>query len=327
MQEGKDFVGIDIASEKIDIAAHQSERQWSFANTEEGIAQTLSCLTRVSPALVVMEATGGMELPLAAALAAAGIPLAVVNPRQVRDFAKATGRLAKTDSIDAKVLAHFAYTFQPTPRPLPDLQTQELTAILTRRHQVVEMITAESNRLRAARTTAVRERIQAHILWLKGELTNVDAELGKTIRQSPVWREKDDLLQSVPAVGPVVSTTLLAHLPELGTLNRRQISALVGLAPFNRDSGTLRGKRTIWGGRATVRSVLYMSTLVATRYNPVIRDFYQRLCAAGKAKKVALTACMRKLLTILNAILKHRTPWHYPDPEVSKISQNIYVLA
>lgn len=327
MQEGRTFVGIDMAKEKIDIAVHHSEQRWSFANTEEGIGQTISCLRKLSPDLVVLEATGGMELPLAAALAVAGIPLAVVNPRQVRDFAKATGRLAKTDSIDAGVLAHFACAVQPTPRPLPDLQTQELTAILTRRHQVIEMITAESNRLRIVRVKAVRERIQAHIRWLKGELTNIDAKLRKTIRQSPVWREKDDLLKSVPAVGPVLSTTLLAHLPELGTLNRRQISALVGVAPFNHDSGTLRGKRTIWGGRATVRSALYMATLVATRYNPVIRDFYQRLCAAGKAKKVALTACMRKLLTILNAILKHRTPWRYPNSEISKTSQNIYVLA
>jgi len=327
MQEKKAFIGIDIDKENIDVAEHHSGQQWQFANTEEGIAQAVTCVEALSPVLVVMEATGGIEWPLAAALAVAGIPLAVVNPRQVRDFAKATGRLAKTDSIDARVLAHFACAVQPTPRPLPDIKTQELTAILTRRHQVIEMITAESNRLRSTRVKAVRERIQAHILWLKGDLANINAELGQTIRQSPVWREKDDLLKSVPAVGPVLSTTLLAHLPELGTLNRRQISALVGVAPFNRDSGTLRGKRTIWGGRATVRSALYMSTLVATRYNPVIRDFYQRLRAAGKAKKVALTACMRKLLIILNAILKHRTPWHYPDPEISKISQNIYVLA
>ncbi len=313
MKERNPFVGIDISKEKIDIAVHQSEQQWNFANTEEGISHAVSSLSKLSPALVVLEATGGIELSLVASLASAAIPLAVVNPRQVRSFAKAIGRLAKTDTIDAKVLAHFASAVQPTPRPLPDIQTQELKAILTRRRQVIEMITTESNRLQTARIKAVRERIRDHILWLKNDLSAIDVELGQAVRQSPVWREKDNLLKSVPAVGPVLSTTLLAHLPELGKLNRKQISALVGVAPFNRDSGTLRGKRTVWGGRATVRSVLYMATLVATRYNPVIREFYQRLCTAGKAKKVALTACMRKLLTILNSMIKHDKPWYYPN--------------
>ena len=308
------------------MAVHESEKQWKFANSPEGIAQTVACLKELSSALVVLEATGGMELPLVAAIAVSGIPLAVVNPRQVRDFAKATGRLAKTDAIDAKVLAHFAKAVKPTIRPLPDIQTKELTAILTRRHQIIEMITAESNRFRFAPAESVKERIHTHILWLKDELASIDDQLGQVIHQSPVWREKDNLLKSVPAVGRVLSMTLLAHLPELGCLNRGQIAALVGVAPFNRDSGTMRGKRMIWGGRATVRTVLYMSTLVATRFNPVIREFYKRLCAAGKAKKVAITACMRKLLTILNSIIKHHIPWRDISPEIPKTSPNICPL-
>jgi transposase len=244
-------------------------------------------------------------------MAAAGVPVVVVNPRHVRDFAKATGKLAKTDALDAQMLAHFAEVMRPEARPLPDEQTQTLAAILTRRRQLVEMLTAEKNRLASARKP-VRKSLRAHIAWLERELSHTDSDLAHAIRESPVWREKEELLQSTPGVGPVVTTTLLANLPELGTLTAKQIAALVGVAPFNRDSGTLRGKRTVWGGRAQVRAVLYMGTLVATRFNPVIHAFYQRLCAAGKAKKVALTACMRKLLIILNAMLKHRTPWR-PD--------------
>jgi transposase len=254
-----------------------------------------------------------MECPLAAALAVSGVPLVVTNPRQVRDFARATGRLAKTDVIDARVLAHFAAAMQPESRRLPDSQEQELKAILARRRQLIEMLTAERNRLHSARSKAVKANIKAHIDWLEKEMTRIDRDLEQSIRQSPIWREKDDLLKSVPGVGPVLSTTILADLPELGLLNRRQIAALVGVAPFNRDSGNLRGKRTVWGGRSAIRAALYMATLVASRHNPVIRAFYHRLCAAGKPKKVALTACMRKLLTILNAMLKHRTPWHYAD--------------
>ena len=310
------YVGIDVSKESLDIATDSSNQRWSFANNDEGIAQVLSCLEKLNPTLVVLEATGGIEMPVAATLAVAGIPIAVVNPRQVRDFARATGRLAKTDSIDAKVLALFAAAVRPQVRPLPDANEQELGDILSRRRQLVEMITAERNRLRSARSKAVRTHVQAHITWLETELANIDSDLKRIIRESPIWREKDDLLKSVPGVGQVLSTTLLADLPELGTLNRRQIASLVGVAPFNRDSGKLRGKRMIWGGRAAVRTVLYMSTLVATRHNPVIRVFYQRLCAAGKAKKVALTACMRKLLTILNAMLKHGTPWHYVDSQI-----------
>jgi transposase len=267
-------------------------------------------LTQLHPELVVLEATGGLQMPMAGALAAAGLPLAMVNPRQVRDFARATGRLAKTDRLDAQVLAHFGEAIRPTPHPLPDTQAQELTALLTRRHQVIEMLTAEKNRLRVTRSASVRQRVQDHIRWLEQELGGLDRDLDHTIRESPLWRDKDNLLRSVPGIGPVVSITLLADLPELGTLNRHQIAALVGVAPLNRDSGRFRGQRMVWGGRARVRAALYMAALTASRYNPIIKAFYHRLCGAGKARKVALTACMRKLLIILNAMLKHQQPWN-----------------
>jgi transposase len=282
-------------------------------NDETGIEQIKSRLGELRPELVVLEATGGLEIPLASVLACAQQPVAVVNPRQVRDFARATGRLAKTDLLDAQVLAHFAEAVRPEPRPVPDERLQALGALLGRRRQLVEMLTMEKNRLHSARKE-VRERINEHIAWLKKELESLDQDLNRSIRKLPLWREQDDLLQSVPGVGRVTSLTLLAELPELGKLNRKQIAALVGVAPLNRDSGTLRGKRTIWGGRAQVRSALYMAALVATRFNPIIAAFYQRLCDAGKEKKVALVACMRKLLTILNAIVKHRTPWRYANP-------------
>ena len=241
-------------------------------------------------------------------MAAEAVPVVVVNPRQVRDFARATGKLAKTDALDAAVLAHFAEAVRPPVRPLRDVETQALNSLAARRHQVMTMLVSEKNRLSAA-TIAVRSRIDAHIAWLEQELDDLDEGLRQTLRQSPVWREKDDLLRTVPGVGEQLSLTLLAYLPELGTLDRRQVAALVGVAPFNRYSGTLRGKRTVWGGRARVRAALYMSALVASRFNPVIRDFYQRLLAAGKPKKLALTACMRKLLILLNSMLKHRSPW------------------
>jgi transposase len=257
---------------------------------------------------VVLEATGGFEGPLAAALATATLPVVVINPRQVRDFARATGKLAKTDTLDAQVLAQFAEAVRPVPRPLPDAQTQALSALLTRRRQLIEMLTAERNRLGSVSPHIHRE-IQDHITWLEHRLARIDQDLDQAIRESPLWREKDDLLQTTPGVGPVLSRTLLADLPELGTLNRKQIAALVGVAPLNRDSGSLRGKRTVWGGRSHVRATLYMGTLAGVRYNPVLKAFFQRLRAAGKAPKVALTACMRKLLTILNAMMKHLTPW------------------
>ena len=262
----------------------------------------------LGPSLVLLEASGGLELPLVAALTAAALPVVVVNPRQVRDFARATGTLAKTDALDAAVLAHFADVIRPSVRPLRDAEAQVLNSLTARRHQVMTMLVSEKNRLGTA-ISAVRPRIEAHIVWLEQELDDLDEGLRQTLRQSPVWREKDDLLRTVPGVGEQLSLTLLAYLPELGTLDRRQVAALVGVAPFNRDSGTLRGKRAVWGGRSRVRGALYMGTLSATRYNPFIRDFYQRLLAHGKPKKVALVACMRKLLVILNSMLKHRSPW------------------
>ena len=260
---------------------------------------------------MVMEATGGLEGPVAAALAVAKIPTAVVNPRQVRDFARATGRLAKTDAIDATVLAHFAEALHPEPRPLPDKKSKEMSDLLARRGQVVGMITAEKNRLSRVVSLRVVEAIKAHIVFLDEELKDIDNDLKQAVMSSPLWRAKEDLLQSVPGIGHVTSITLLCELPELGTLGRKEIACLVGVAPINRDSGTYRGKRMVYGGRARVRSALYMATLVATQHNPVIRAFYHRLVEAGKAKKVALTACMRKLLTILNAMIKHNTPWAY----------------
>ena len=301
-------VGIDVSKAALDIAIRPTGQHWQIPHTNDAIHDLASQLVSLHPFLVVLEATGGLEIPLTGALATAGLPIVVVNPRQVRDFAKATGKLAKTDAIDAHVLAHFAEAVRPTPRPLPDAQTQAISAMLARRRQIVAMLTAEKNRLRTA-NGAVREDLLQHIAWLEERLSKLDTDLRETLRQSPIWREKDNLLQSVPGVGPVLSLTLLAQLPELGTLSRRQIAALVGVAPLNRDSGTLQGKRTIWGGRASVRAAFYMGALVASRWNPVLRAFYQRLCAAGKPKKVALTACMRKLLTLLNAMLKHRTLW------------------
>lgn len=302
------FVGIDVSKARLDMAVRPSGIKESISNDEAGIKALVERLGGIEPTLIVMEATGGFERHAARALACAELPVVVINPRQVRDFAKATGQLAKTDSIDAEVLARFGEVVRPALRPLPDAVSQELRALTARRRQITGMIVAERNRISGA-SKAIRKRIEAHIRWLGAELERADRDLDQAIRQSPIWREKEDLLKSVPSIGPVISRTLLAELPELGSLNRKQIAALVGVAPFNRDSGTLRGRRTIWGGRATVRAALYMAALVASRRNPVIRDFYIRLRAAGKAPKVALTACMRKLLTILNAMLKHKVRW------------------
>jgi transposase len=302
------FVGIDVAKAQLDIALRPTGERWSVPNDPHGWATLVARLQAVPPTLIVLEATGGLERTVTAALAAAGFPVVVVNPRQARDFARATGQLAKTDALDARALAHFADVIRPTPRPLPDAQTQELRALLGRRQQLIVMRTAEQNRL-AGTSERLAKDIAAHITWLNDRLATLDDALESLLRASPVWRENDDLLQSAPGIGPVCARTLLLELPELGTLTRQQIAALVGVAPLNCDSGTLRGRRTIWGGRAHVRTVLYMGTLVATRYNPRIKAFYERLLAAGKVKKVALTACMRKLLTMLNAMLKHRTPW------------------
>jgi transposase len=308
MRRKETFVGIDVAKKELEVAVYPRTDTETWPNTEEGIVRFVEWMKSLSPALIVLEATGGLETPCVGALAAEGLPVVVMNPRQVRDFAKATGRLAKTDHIDAKVIARFAEAVRPEIRELKTEEMQELSDLGARRRQIIQMITSEKNRLSSA-SKWTREDIKEHISWLEKRLDDVNNEINKAIRNSPVWLEKDDLLRSVPGVGPVLSATLLSQLPELGSLNRKQIAALVGVAPLNRDSGVFRGKRSVWGGRASVRSALYMATLVATRFNPAISVFYDRLRTAGKEHKVALTACMRKLLTILNAMARDRTHW------------------
>ena len=298
----------------ISIALRPSAQTWQVIYDDPHVEAFVTQLNELSPTLIVVEATGGLERSLVAALVAARLPVIVINPRQARDFAKATGRLAKTDRIDAQVLAHYGEAIRASFRPLPDADTQQWRALVERRRQLVDMMTAEQSRLNTS-PARVRDSIEAHLAWLQQQLASLDDDLDDMLQSSPIWRERDDMLQSTPGVGPVLSRTLMSPLPELGDLNRKEIAALVGVAPFNRDSGTWRGRRTIWGGRAAVPSVLYMSTLVATRHNPVIREFYERLLAAGKAKKVALIACMRKLLTILNARVKNQQRW---QPRASK---------
>lgn len=302
-------VGIDVSKSNLDVAVHQTGAAWSCPNDQRGCTGLISQLKELKPARIVMEATGGYETLVAASLSAAELPVIVVNPRQVRDFAKATGELAKTDRLDARVLAHFAAAIAPPLRPARSDEAQHLEALLARRRQIVEMLVAEKNRLAANRDRAVVKDLKAHIAWLDRRLKQSDDELQRALKASPVWRERDDLLRSAPGVGPVLSLTLLAQLPELGTLNRKQIAKLVGVAPFNCDSGQWRGSRHIWGGRASVRAPLFMATLAAIRCNPAISTFYRRLIAAGKAPKVAITACMRKLLTILNVMIKTKTSW------------------
>jgi transposase len=302
------FIGIDVSKARLDLFVRPLGSRDSVANEEAGIKTLVDRIRKLKPALIVLEATGGFERCVTRALAGTELPVIVINPRQVRDFAKATGQLAKTDTIDAEVLAHFGEAVRPALRPLPDETALELRALVARRRQITEMITAETNRLSGASKNVTR-RIGAHVRWLEAELKRADKDLDESIRQSPIWRENEDLLRSAPGIGPVVSRTLLVELPELGKLNRKQIAALVGVAPLNCDSGTFKGRRMIWGGRATVRAALYMAALVASRRNPVIRRFYERLKAAGKPPKVALVACMRKLLTILNAMINHKTRW------------------
>jgi transposase len=307
------YLGIDVAKDTLVVASVPAGRTWTVANTPVGHGALLADLTPLGPALIVLEATGGYETAVVAALGAAGLPVVVVNPKQVRAFAKATGRLAKTDRIDATVLALFAERVRPAVRALTDDATRDLEAVLLRRRQLRDMLTAEKNRLGLARRP-IRKSLKAHITYLERELRIADTDLDRLVAASPLWRATDDLLQSVPGIGPVVARTLLAELPELGTGTRRAIAALVGVAPVAHDSGAQRGKRAIAGGRATVRSALYMATLVATRYNPVIRAFYRHLLAAGKPKRVALVAGMRKLLTILNAMIKSQQPWAPAHP-------------
>jgi transposase len=310
------FVGIDVSKDTLDVTIRPEGDLWTVKNDEKGIQVLVNRLQKRKPTLVVLEATGGLQMPAVVALASARLPVVVINPRQIRDFAKAVGKLAKTDPIDSGVIAHFGEAVRPQIRPLRDAETQELADLLARRRQLVDMATAEKNRLNTA-TKRVRKDIKAHIAWLEKRIKDVDTDFSQKIKQSPLWREKDEILQSVPGVGPVLSVTLLAGLPELGTLNRQEVAALVGLAPLNRDSGRHKGTRCVWGGRANVRSVLYMSTMSAIRWNPVIGPFYQRLMQAGKKHKVATTACARKLLTILNAMVKTNTPWRYDYLEVN----------
>lgn len=302
------FVGIDVSKAQLDVAIRPTAQTLSVTNDKAGIKILVTHFKKLKPTLVVLESTGGLERKVMAALIGAEIAVVMANPRQVRDFAKSTGQLAKTDRIDAAVLAHYAEAIRPKPRPLPDELTLELRALTARRRQVIDMIVAEKNRLAAA-SKAIKKRITAHIAYLEQELDDADQDLDHFIEKNPAWRENQEILCSIPSIGPVSSRTLLAELPELGTLGRKQISALVGVAPFPRDSGTLRGRRTIWGGRASVRTALFMAALAATRFNPVIRDFYKRLKAKGKLSKVALVACMHKLLTILNAMIKNKTRW------------------
>jgi len=309
MNKEQTYVGIDISKDNLDMAVFGSNQKRQFPNSLVGIEKAVAVLRGMGSIFVVFEATGGYELAFWAALTEAGINAAPINPRQIRDFAKAKGKLAKTDNIDAQVIAHYGQAMQPNPHPFPETQEQDVKELIARRSQLVEMITAEKNRLKLARRNRIKEDIKAHIGWLEGKLDDTDKDLRQAIKTNPVWREKDELLQSAPGVGPTLSATLLTQLPELGTLTRHEAAALVGVAPLNRDSGTMRGQRSVWGGRPRVRGALYMAALVATRYNPVIKVFYQRLCARGKAKKVALIACMRKLLVVLNSMLKYHAPW------------------
>lgn len=304
-------VGIDISKAHLDVCIYPAIDRFRVVYDDGGIRQLIEKLEPMrGDATLVLEATGGLEIAIVAALGSTGFHVCVVNPRQVRDFARAMGRLAKTDQIDAEILALFGDRVRPEQRPLPDAALRTLDAQVARRRQLVDMLTAESNRLGQVADPDVRKQIQRHIKWLQREVKSVDTDLSDTIRRSPLWRAKDDLMQSVPGVGRVTSLTLLADFPQLGTLHRKQAAALGGLAPFNVDSGTFTGRRRVWGGRADVRSVLYMAALSAIRWNPAIREFYQRLLRTGKAKKVALVACARKLLVILNAILRDQRPWN-----------------
>jgi transposase len=302
-------VGIDISKERLDVCLMPEGEALCVANDQEGIDSLIERLQEARPELVVLEASGRYERPATAAIAAVGIPVAVVNPRQARDYAKATGRLAKTDRIDAEILARFAASVGPSPSVLPDEEALTLQAILVRRRQLSAMSIAERNRAQMA-PEAVARRIQAHVRWLEKELSRTDRDLDEAIGASATFKENEALLRSVPGVGPVLARTLLAELPELGTITHKRLCALVGVAPFNNDSGKRKGKREVWGGRAPVRAALYMGALVATRHNPLIAEFYERLLKAGKPKKVALVACMRKLLSILNAMIRDRAPWH-----------------
>lgn len=302
------FVGVDVSKDKLDVAVYPTNQLFNFDNDQSGSEELVQILQELQPLLIVFESTGGYELLAVTTLYAAKLPVVIINARQIRNFAKSVGKLAKTDTIDARVIAHYASAVRPELRPLKDKVTQELTALVKRRRQIVEMIVAESNRLASAAKQSHRD-IKTHIRWLKKRLDQIDNNIKGQIRKSPIFFKKDKILQSTPGVGPTTAATLISGVPELGTMDRKKIACLVGLAPLNRDSGRFRGRRMIWGGRAHVRSSLYMSTLSAIQFNPIIRQFYNRLRDAGKCNKVAMTACMRKLLTILNAMVRDQRSW------------------
>jgi transposase len=303
------FIGIDVAKDKLDVHVRPAGEAFGVTRDAKGLIELAERLRTLTPALIVLEATGGFERTVAAALAAAKLPLVVVNPRQIRDFARAVGRLAKTDAIDAAIIAHFAEAIRPEPRPILDSEAQALDDMVSRRRQLIDMIIAETNRKKAITNKRIVREIDRHLLYLQKLLTELDGDIDDAIRSSPVWREKEELMVSVPGIAQKIARVLIAELPELGTLDRRRIASLVGVAPMNRDSGTMRGKRQIKGGRTSVRSALYMAAVTAARWNPPLRDTYQRLRAAGKPPKLALIAILRRLLTILNAIVRDRTPW------------------
>ena len=313
VEEEKLYIGIDISQDNLDMAAYPTGQIWQYKNNKSGIAKAVAKLKAINPKLIVMEATGGLEQALKDALDQASLAVAVVNPKRIRDHGRSMGVLAKTDKLDAKVMAHFAAKIEPQPQSPRDRAERELDGLVTRRNQMNDMLTAERNRLKEYLPPAVQQDIKEHILWLEAKLKGLDKEVKDKVQQNPVFCEKAKLYKSMKGVGDILSSTLIAKLPELGILNQKEIGSLVGLAPLNKDSGKLRGKRMIQGGRAMVRKVLYMPVLSATRFNPVIRDLYQRLIAKGKLQKVALVACMHKMITILNSMAKNNTPWRYAN--------------
>jgi transposase len=316
-KKSKSFIGIDVSKQQLEVAAHESDYKFRCPNKFSSFGQLIAELIDLRPALVVLEATGGLEIPVVYALHAAGLPVVVVNPRQVRDFAKALGQLAKTDRLDARVLAHFAAAIKPPVRPIKSQDEQELDALTRRRGQLVEMLSDEKNRRGSATSDRVRNKIKEHIDWLEDCIAEIDQQLKALLKTSACWQAKDKILQSVPGIGPVTAFSMVAGLPELGKLDRQKISKLVGVAPLNRDSGQQRGSRHIYGGRAQLRRVLYMAALTAARHNPVIKEFYQRLIANRKPFKVVITACMRKLLSIINVMVRDSTTWKSPELAVS----------
>lgn len=316
-KKSKSFIGIDVCKQQLDVAVHESDYQFRCPNKISSFGQLIAELIELRPTLIVLEATGGLEIPVVNALHAVGLPVVVVNPRQVRDFAKALGQLAKTDRLDARVLAHFAAAIKPPLRPIKSKDERELDALMARRGQLVEMLADEKNRRGSAVSDTVRDKIKEHIDWLEDGIAEIDQQLKALLKTSACWQAEDKLLQSVPGIGPVTSFSIIADLPELGKLDRQKISKLVGVAPLNRDSGQQRGTRHVYGGRAPLRRMLYMAALTASRHNPVIKEFYQRLRANQKSFKVAITACIRKLLSIINVMVRDNTCWKSPEVPVS----------